>query len=809
MQKSPHNERYQYARSALDIRAARVYSLRPVTTDKNDPNAFDPTPLIAHELALPRAGVAAVTRLLAEGSTVPFIARYRKEATGGLDEVAIRNIEERRTYLLDLDRRRTTVLAEIDKQGKLSDTLRKKILGCATKAELEDLYAPYRPKRRTRGAIAIERGLAPLAERMWLQAADGDPAGEAARYVDPNKEIEHVAAALAGARDICAERIADDATVRRLVREAFASKAVIAVKKTREHKEARTKFDDYDEHSELASNMPAHRFLAVRRGEGEGVLRASVTLEGDALIAQIEQHIGIKYGSPWAKQMQQAVEDGYKRLLATRASIDLRVDMKMAADRAAVDIFASNLKQLLLAAPFGQRAVLGIDPGQRTGCKCAAVDETGQLLQYETIYLVQGARAQREAAETLVRMCRRHNIAAVAVGNGTHGRETESFVRDTLRDAKLNELIVVSVNEAGASIYSASDVAREEMPDVDLTVRGAVSIARRLQDPLAELVKIDPKSIGVGQYQHDVHQLLLAKKLDEVVEHCVNAVGVELNTASAFLLARVAGVGATLAKRMVAHRDKHGAFPNRAAILKVTGVGPRTFEQAAGFLRVRGSDHPLDASAVHPERYALVERMASDLGVPVASLVGRSDLVERIDSKRYADEAGRFTLNDIINELKKPGRDPRAVFEAPNFRDDVRTLQDLEEGMELEGVVTNVVAFGAFVDVGVHQDGLVHISQLADRFIKQPSEVVSVGDRIKVRVMSIDLERKRIALSARKDASATGGARRDQRHKDTGRVERGHRHKSSSGRQPGPSGRGRPQRQAKFSNNPFAKLLSK
>ena len=788
-----------------------------MTTAITEQPPFDPTPLIAEELKLPRAGVAAVTALLADGSTVPFIARYRKEATGGLDEVAIRNIEERRSYLLDLDRRRKSVLAEIGKQGKLTDILRKKILTCPTKAGLEDLYAPYRPKRRTRGMIATERGLLPLAECMWSQAPL-DPEAEAAKYVDAEKEVEHTAAALAGARDICAERVADDANVRKLVRETFTAEAIIAVGKTREHKEARTKFDDYAEHSELASNMPAHRFLAVRRGEGEGVLRASVSLEGDRLVNDIQNIVGFKHNTPWAKELKLAAEDGYKRLLATRASIDLRVDMKMAADRAAVDIFASNLQQLLLAAPFGQRAVLGVDPGQRTGCKCAVVDETGRLVQHDTIYLVQGKRAEQEAAALLLRMCRTHKVSAVAVGNGTHGRETESFVRDTLRDANISDVVVVSVNEAGASIYSASDIAREEMPDVDLTVRGAVSIARRLQDPLAELVKLDPKSIGVGQYQHDVHQPLLAKKLDEVVEHCVNAVGVELNTASASLLARVAGVGSTVAKRLIAHRDAKGPFPSRKAILKVTGVGPRTFEQAAGFLRVRDGEHALDGSAVHPERYALVERMAKDLGVPVASLVGRTDLVERIDSKLYADEAGRFTLNDIINELKKPGRDPRAVFEAPNFRDDVRTMNDLEEGMELEGVVTNVVAFGAFVDVGVHQDGLVHISQLADRFIKEASEAVSVGDRIKVTVMSIDMERKRIGLSARKDAAANVGSRGGQSSAGNQSASSGDHRRSRDGQ--GNSGRGQQrgggrqqrggrQAPAKFSNNPFAKLLSK
>ncbi|TKC94645.1 Tex family protein [Polyangium fumosum] len=770
--------------------------------------AFDPVPTLSEELTLPRSGVSAVVKLLAEGATVPFIARYRKEATGGLDEVQIRAIEERRTYLVELDERRRQVLDEIGKQGKLTDELKKKIVGCTTKAELEDLYLPFKPKRRTRAIIAKERGLEPLADRIWSQAKEGNPDEEAKAFVDAAKEVPDVAAALAGARDICAERIAENADVRKLVREGYMQDGVIRVKKNEEHEGKATKFDTYATFEGPVAGMPSHRYLAIRRGEAEGILRASVDLDGEKLLAPIGKMAGLDGGSPWAGELGKATSDAYKRLLAPSVQIDVRVELKQLSDRAAVEVFAQNLRELLLAAPFGTHAVLGIDPGQRTGCKCAVVDDTGKLLANETIYLVQGAEAEERGKRTIRDLCRKYGVSAVAVGNGTHGRETEQFVRDVLAAEGLKEIFCVPVSEAGASVYSASDVAREEFPDLDLTVRGAISIARRLQDPLAELVKVDPKSIGVGQYQHDVYQSLLARKLDEVVESCVNMVGVELNTASAPLLSRVAGIGPSLAKKIVSHRDQHGAFSSRKKLLDVAGLGPKTFEQCAGFLRIRGSEHPLDASAVHPERYALVEKIAEDLGVPVASLVGDTKLIGRVDPKKYiGGDVGEYTMNDILVELKKPGRDPRASFEPPKFRDDVRTMEDLKPGMELEGVVTNVTAFGAFVDVGVHQDGLVHVSQLADRFVKDPSEVVKVGDKLKVRVLEVDMVRKRISLTARKGERPQPG--QQAQGPQQGRGGQGPQ-QGRGGPQQGKGGpQGKPQPQAKFTNNPFATLLKR
>jgi len=767
----------------------------------------DPVSVIAAELNLPASGVAAVVKLLAESSTVPFIARYRKEQTGGLDEVQIRAIDERRLYLAELADRRATVLGEIEKQGKLTPELAAKIRRCQSKADLEDLYLPFKPKRRTRAIIARERGLEPLAERIWEQPAEGEPAGEAQAFVDAAKEVPDVAAALAGARDIVAERIAEHAEVRRRVREAYTREGVIAVGKTREHEGKTTKFDTYASFREPVAGIPSHRYLAIRRGESEGVLRVDLELDTTTLLPQVAGLAGVKPASPWAGELQTAVADAVKRLLLPTVQTDVRVELKMQSDRQAVEVFAQNLRELLLAAPFGTRTVLGIDPGQRTGCKCAVVDDTGKLLEHTTVYLVQGEGALADAKRKVRDLLKKYGPSAVAVGNGTHGRETESFVRELLASESLGAVPCVAVSEAGASVYSASDVAREEFPDLDLTIRGAISIARRLQDPLAELVKVDPKSIGVGQYQHDVYQGLLAKRLDEVVESCVSSVGVELNTASAPLLARVAGIGPTLAKRIVDHRNAHGAFKSRKMLLEVAGVGPRTFEQCAGFLRIRGGEHPLDASAVHPERYGLVERIAADLGVAVTDLVGSEKAAQAIDARRYVGaEVGEFTMNDILSELKKPGRDPRASFEPPKFRDDVRTMDDLKLGMELEGVVTNVTAFGAFVDVGVHQDGLVHVSQLADRFVQNPSDVVKVGDKLKVRVLEVDLERRRISLTAKRgEALPRGGPRDDRAQPERGSDERGGRPRQGGGGRPG----SRPQAEVArggdgFRNNPFA-----
>ncbi|MEZ4437172.1 MAG: Tex-like N-terminal domain-containing protein [bacterium] len=712
--------------------------------------AYDPVPQIALDLELPRAGVAAVVALLADGNTVPFIARYRKEATGNLDEVQIRAIQERSTYLRELHDRRQTILASIAEQGKLTDELRQRIEACATKAELEDLYLPYKPRRRTRATIARERGLGPLGERILAQPRDGDPEREAAAFVDPAKEVPDIDAALKGARDIAAEAIAETAEIRALIRDAFRDRGELVAEATTEAQAQRTRFEQYYDYREPVARVPSHRYLAVRRGERENMLRVKIDLDLDPILPRVEEIAHLDPASPFAAQLREAITDACKRIVLPGVETDVRVEMKLDADRDAVEIFARNLRELLLASPLGGKPVIGVDPGIRTGCKTVVLDATGRLLDNTVIYPGQGARRDEEARDTLARLVRTHTPAAIAIGNGTGGRETERFVRQAMKDAGLDPL-VVQVNESGASVYSASDIAREEFPDHDLTVRGAVSIGRRLQDPLAELVKIDPKSIGVGQYQHDVHQPLLQRKLDEVVESCVNHVGVSLNTASAPLLAQVAGIGPSLAKKIVTHRDQNGRFDRRADLLRVSGLGPRTFEQCAGFLRIPDSQHPLDASAVHPERYPLVERMAQDLGVDVRRLVGDATLVERIELSRYVQgDVGLPTLEDIITELKKPGRDPRTEFSPPQFRDDVEKLEDLQDGMTLEGVVTNVTAFGAFVDVGVHQDGLVHISQLSDRFVRDPSEVVSPGDRITVRVLSVDLERRRIALTAKK-----------------------------------------------------------
>ena len=787
-----------------------------VTVEQN------PIAIIAEELNLPRAGVSAVVKLLAESATVPFIARYRKEQTGGLDEVQIRAIDERRIYLADMAERRGTVLAEIEKQGKLTPELLAKIAACQSKAELEDLYLPFKPKRRTRAIIAKERGLEPLSDLMWAQAHDGRPDAEAANFVDAAKEVPDVAAALAGARDIVAERVAEHADVRKRVREAYTKEGAIAVEKTREHADKATKFDMYASFREPVDRIPSHRYLAIRRGESEGVLRVDLELDAASLHAPIGGLVGVNPSSPWAEQFREAIVDAVKRLLLPTVQTDVRVDLKMQSDRAAVEVFAQNLRELLLAAPFGTKTVLGIDPGQRTGCKCALVDNTGKMLEHTTVYLVQGDGAVADAKRKLAELCTKYRPNAVAVGNGTHGRETEAVVREVLSafgsstDPAAQALAAVpcvAVSESGASVYSASDVAREEFPDLDLTIRGAISIARRLQDPLAELVKVDPKSIGVGQYQHDVYQGLLSKRLDEVVESCVSSVGVELNTASAPLLARVSGIGPTLAKRIVEHRNAHGAFKSRKMLLEVAGVGPRTFEQCAGFLRIRGGEHPLDASAVHPERYALVERIAADLGVAVTTLVGSDKAAHAIDPKKYlGPDVGEFTLNDILAELKKPGRDPRATFEPPKFRDDVRTMNDLKIGMELEGVVTNVTAFGAFVDVGVHQDGLVHVSQIADRFVQNPADAVKVGDKLKVRVLEVDLERKRISLTAKRgEPSRTEPQRNDDRGSPAARGRDDRNRPQGQGRPVGKAGatpavdRNAPG----FRHNPFADRFRK
>jgi len=698
---------------------------------KEETNAAKVLPRISVELGISAGQVAAVAKLLKEGDTIPFIARYRKEVHGNLDEVQISKIQERLTYYAELEDRRATILKSIDEQGKLTDELREKIESCMVKAALEDLYQPYKPKRRTRAMIAKEKGLEPLADAIWEGHLD-DAALKAASADD-----------LQGARDILAERIADMAEVRGYVRETFAKKSVVKSEVVSPKPTEPTKFEQYYDFEEPIAEIPSHRYLAICRGQKEGVLWRKFKLDPEPVLARIEEIVG-RGGS---EQLRLAIADAYKRLLAPSCEIDVATEKKMEADRAAVDVFAENLRNLLLASPLGEKRVLAIDPGIRTGCKVAMLDETGKFLVNTVIYPMQRTA---EAQDVLARLVEKFRPDAIAVGNGTAGRETEAFARSVLKLIGAKDVMVVSVSEAGASVYSASEIARDEFPDLDLTVRGAISIGRRLQDPLAELVKIEPKAIGVGQYQHDVFQPLLEAKLDEVTVSCVNKVGVELNTASAPLLTRVSGIGASLAKRIVEWRNAHGAFRSRSDLKKVTGLGPKAFEQSAGFLRIRGAANPLDASAVHPERYALVEAMAKDLGVGVGELVGNAALAGQIELKKYVSEdVGLPTLKDIVDELKKPGRDPRAVFEKPAFRDDVTTIDDVREGMTLEGVVTNVTAFGAFVDIGIHQDGLVHVSELADRFVSDPSEVVKTGDKIKVRVIGVDKARNRISLSAR------------------------------------------------------------
>ena len=728
-------------------------------------------PRLSSELGIPGGQVAAVARLFAEGNTIPFIARYRKEAHGNLDEVQITKIHDRLQYYAELEDRRETILKSISEQGKLTDELRDKIEACVQKNALEDLYQPYKPKRRTRAMIAREKGLEPLADKIWshepYEASDED---------------------LQGARDIIAERIADIADVRGLVRDAFARRAVVKSEVVTPRPAEPTKFEQYYDFEEPISEMPSHRYLAIRRGVNERVLNLRLVVDRAPLVERIKEIVDARDDA----NICLAAEDAYKRLLAPSCEIDVNIEKKLSADRAAVEVFAENLRHLLLAAPLGEKRVLAIDPGIRTGCKVAMLDATGKFLVNTVIYPMQRTA---EAQEILARMVEKFKPEAIAVGNGTAGRETEAFAREVLKMIGAKGVMVVSVSEAGASVYSASEVARDEFPDLDLTVRGAISIGRRLQDPLAELVKIEPKAIGVGQYQHDVYQQLLEEKLNEVVVSCVNKVGVELNTASASLLTRVSGIGGALAKRIVKWRDENGAFKSRDELLKVGGLGPKAFEQSAGFLRIRGAANPLDASAVHPERYALVERMAGDLGVKVGDLVGNSELAARIDVRRYVtNDVGEPTLKDIVEELKKPGRDPRAVFERPAFRDDVTTIDDVQEGMTLEGIVTNVTAFGAFVDIGVHQDGLVHISELADRYVSDPSEVVKTGDKIKVRVIGVDRARNRIALSARTKP-------REDRARDGRATSR------PGGYNSGPRGGGNRSRPSSgFVCNPFANL---
>ncbi len=693
--------------------------------------------------------ISAVEKLLGEGCTVPFIARYRKEAHGNLDEVAIGKIQERLAYYTELEARKDTILKSIAEQEKLTPELEAQIKACYQKTALEDLYQPYKPKRRTRAQVAKELGFEPLADAIWN--------GDAAEVEAADEER------LKYARDILAERIADMSEVRGFVRRLFATKSLVKSEVVSPRPTEPTKFEQYYDFAESIATIPSHRYLAIRRGQNEKVLWVKLELDKELALDGMKELVAkdaAGFGDTACRdQLALAIEDAYKRLLAPSCEIDVTVEKKMEADRAAVDVFAENLRHLLLASPLGEKAVLAIDPGIRTGCKVAMMDATGKYLGQTVIFPQQKSE---EAAKAIAIIVNKYRPEAIAVGNGTAGRETEAFVRQTLK--RLHEQhptipipMVVSVSESGASVYSASEIARTEFPDLDLTVRGAISIGRRLQDPLAELVKIDPKAIGVGQYQHDVHQPLLGAKLDEVVVSCVNGVGVELNTASAPLLERVSGVGASLAKAIVEWRNENGKFVSRDDLKKVKGLGAKAFEQCAGFLRIRGAANPLDASAVHPERYALVAQMAADLGVTVGELVGNATAAKKIDVRRYiTNDVGEPTLKDIVAELVKPGRDPRAVFEPPKFREDVTKIEDVKEGMKLEGVVTNVTAFGAFVDIGVHQDGLVHLSELSDNFVSDPASVVKAGDRLTVTVIGVDRARNRIALSAKSKPTMGG-----------------------------------------------------
>jgi protein Tex len=702
----------------------------------------------ARDLGLSAPQVESALRLFAGGATLPFIARYRKESTGGLDEVQLRDVRDRASYLTQLEERRTSILESIAAQGKLDDALLARLSGATTKQELEDLYLPYKPKRRTRGTMARDRGLEPLADALWAGDLDDTRIRALARaFVEPAKEVVTVDDALQGARDILAERVAEDAGLRGWVRGRTREEGDVAsrVLRGKDGSPEAARFRDYFEFRQKATAIPGHRILAIRRGEAEGVLGWSIEAPEEELVAGLTARVVARRRA--RLELTAVAEDAYRRLLRPAIQTELRVELKERADREAIDIFGRNLEQLLMAPAAGERAVLGIDPGFRTGAKVAVVSRTGAVLETATLYLHQSERFSGGLRE----MVARHEPSLVAIGNGTASRETQQAVRAALAgpdDDGAPRPGVVLVNEAGASVYSASDVAREELPALDVSLRGAVSIARRLQDPLAELVKIDPRSIGVGQYQHDVDQARLQGRLDEVVGVCVNRVGVELNTASAPLLSYVAGLGASLARNIVAHRDSEGGFRSRAQLLDVPRLGPKAFEQGAGFLRIRGAANPLDGTAVHPERYALVQRMARDVGVALAELVGNADAVRRIQLDRYVSpDVGRPTLEDILEELLRPGRDPRDTFEAPAFRDDITGMKDLKEGMRLEGVVTNVVAFGAFVDIGVHQDGLVHVSQLADRFVRNPADLVRVGQSVSVTVISVDLERNRIGLS--------------------------------------------------------------
>lgn len=699
---------------------------------------------IAEQLNLGPRQVEKTIELLEQGATIPFIARYRKEVTGSLNEVQITAIRDLLVKLKELDKRREAILASINEQGKLTPELEQQILAAANMTELEDLYLPYKPKRRTRATMAIERGLEPLANELQKQYSC-NISQMAAKYVNPDKGVNTAEEALAGARDIIAERVSENAQARNRIRNIFRRSAQLTSKVVKNKEDEADKYESWFDWKENALRAPSHRILALFRGEEEGMLRVHVMPESDdsALEALERQFVSGRYES--SEQVRLAVRDGYKRLLQPSIETEFHNLLKEKADKEAIRIFADNLRQLLLASPLGQKRILAIDPGFRTGCKTVCLDAQGQLLHNETIYPFTSVREERAAIAKLEALVEAFHIEAIAIGNGTAGRETEEVVK---RCHFKGKVIAVMVSENGASVYSASEVARREFPEYDVTVRGAVSIGRRLMDPLSELVKIDPKSIGVGQYQHDVNQSLLQDSLNDVVVSCVNSVGVELNTASRELLSYVSGIGPALADKIVDYRNRQGAFSSRQELKNVERLGDKAFEQCAGFLRVRESDNPLDRSAVHPERYALVQQMATDAGATVDQLMGDKDLRQKIDINRYVTaDCGLPTLQDIMKELDKPGLDPRARFEVFEFDKNISRIEDVKAGMELPGIVTNITAFGAFVDIGVHQDGLVHISQLANRRVNDPSEVVTLHQHVRVKVLDVDLRRRRISLT--------------------------------------------------------------
>ncbi len=701
---------------------------------------------IAKEFSLQTKNVKSVALLLHDGATVPFLSRYRKEVTGGMDEVVITKIRDRIEQLQELDTRREAIISAVEKQGNLSLELMQAIISAESLAQLEDIYLPFRPKRKTRASVARERGLEALAQRI-MEQEKFDVEEYAKSFIDGGKGVNDSEEALAGARDIIAEWVSENQQVRKSIRDLFWKEGVLVAKVLKGKEAEGQKYKDYFDWTGSIAKTPSHRLLAVRRAEKEGVLALDISPPEEVALHTIERQF-IKNENA-SEQLKMAIKDSYKRLLKPSMETEIRMQSKMKADEEAIKVFSENLRELMLAAPLGQKNVLALDPGFRTGCKLVCLDRQGKLLHNETIFPNEPQRETAKATARLKSLCEEFAVEAISIGNGTAGRETESFVKSI---GLSNKIIIVMVNESGASVYSASDVAREEFPDKDVTVRGAVSIGRRLMDPLAELVKIDAKSIGVGQYQHDVDQVKLKNGLDDTVIRCVNAVGVEVNTASKELLSYVSGLSPALAKNIVEFRNQHGPFKDRDALMNVSRLGEKIFEQAAGFLRIHGAENPLDASAVHPESYSIVQRMADDLGCAVKDLMTSGDLRTRLDLNKYITEkVGLPTLTDIVAELEKPGRDPRKEFEVFNFTDGINTISDLKVGMRLPGIVTNVTKFGAFVDIGVHQDGLVHISHLTDEFVKDPQDVVAVQQRVMATVTEVDVARKRIGLSMKRD----------------------------------------------------------